>query len=209
MLFLFDCEEYIAEYAVPAGEERKDKEYKEISNIKKFRDLLHDFGLSDNLQKRGVITESSSNPHSILRNVFSNFNRSVIPLQNRRNDRDPIEFDDEYSVQDVVESYLKAFFEDVRSEEYVPSSKGGNSKIDFLLKRENIGIEVKCTRDNLTEKEIGSELSTDIERYREHHDCNILYCFIYDGDMRLSNPSELKELERDGEFPVEIFISPN
>ena len=60
--------------------------------------------------------------------------------------------------------------------------------MDFLLKNEGIIIEVKKTRDGLKDKEIGEQLIIDIANYKNHPDCKLLYCFVYDPDALIRNP---------------------
>lgn len=112
---------------------------------------------------------------SILTLTFNRFNLVANQLKRRHGNRATIKISDEYDVQDLLHALLKLHFDDVRAEEYVPSYAGGASRIDFLLKDEKIAIEVKMTRDNLKDKEIGEELVTDITRYKEHPDCKTLY----------------------------------
>ena len=60
--------------------------------------------------------------------------------------------------------------------------------MDFLLKKEEIVIEVKKTRSGLTSNKIGEQLIIDIEKYKEHPDCKTLVCFVYDPEGRIANP---------------------
>jgi hypothetical protein len=82
--------------------------------------------------------------------------------------------------------------------------------MDFLLKQEQIVVEIKKTRPGLGAKELGSQLIEDIARYSAHPDCSFLICFVYDPDGRISNPRGIEnDLNRsDGELPVEVLIRP-
>jgi hypothetical protein len=51
------------------------------------------------------------------------------------------------------------YFEDIRLEEYTPSNAAQSARVDFLLKNENIVIEVKKTRIGLTAKQVANELN--------------------------------------------------
>ena len=64
-------------------------------------------------------------------------------MKNRHDKRAPLEIDDEYDVQDALHAILKLHFKDIREEEYTPSYAGSSSRVDFLLKEEQIVIEVK------------------------------------------------------------------
>lgn len=150
-----------------------------------------------------------SEAEDIIDQICNRFSKFVYHLNKRYNNRDGIEIEDEYDVQDALNALLKVHFDDVRAEEGTPSHAGASSRIDFLLKNEKIGIEVKMTRKGLDEGELGEELTTDKERYESHPDCDRLICFIYDPERRLENPQVLQDLnsERD-EFSVKINVSP-
>jgi len=64
--------------------------------------------------------------------------------------------------------------------------------MDFLIKTEQIVIEVKKTRMKLDENEIGNQLLIDIAKYSQHPDCKTLICFIYDPEGRIGNPTGLE-----------------
>ena len=51
------------------------------------------------------------------------------------------------------------YFDDIRREEYTPSYAGGSARMDFLLKSHDIVIEVKKTRKELRDKDIGKQLA--------------------------------------------------
>lgn len=149
--------------------------------------------------------------NSILTLIFNRFNTVANQLKRRHNKRKAIEISDEYDVQDLLHALLKLHFDDVRPEEPTPSSAGGGSRIDFLLKEEEIAIEVKMTRDNLKDKEIGDQLLIDIKRYKEHPNCKTLYCFVYDPDHKIHNSAGLERFlnnESTPELQVKVFIRP-
>ncbi len=82
--------------------------------------------------------------------------------------------------------------------------------MDFLLKDEEIAIEVKMTRDGLKDKEIGDQLLIDIAKYQAHPNYKSLYCFVYDPDGHIRNP---RGLEKDlsataGNIDVKVYIRP-
>lgn len=150
-----------------------------------------------------------SEAESVIDQICNSFSKFVHHLNQRHNNRDGIEIEDEYDVQDALNALLKVHFDDVRPEEGTPSHAGASSRIDFLLKNKKIGIEVKMTRKGLDEGKLGEELTTDKERYESHPDCDRLICFIYDPERRLENPQVLQDLnsERDN-FSVKINVSP-
>jgi hypothetical protein len=117
---------------------------------------------------------------------------------------------DEYDVQDVMHAMLRIYFDDVRAEETTPSYAAKSSRIDFLVKSEEIGIEVKMTRVGLSDREIGNQLIEDIARYKSHPNCRSLVCFVYDPDGRVTNPDGLtSDLSGDNDgFSVHVLVVP-
>ena len=105
---------------------------------------------------------------------------------------------------------LKIYFDDVRAEEYTPSYAGSASRVDFLLKQEQIVIEIKKTRKGLAAKEIGEQLIIDSQRYEIHPDCGQLICFVYDPEGRIANPCGIEsDLSKEiNDVPVSVYIRP-
>jgi hypothetical protein len=125
--------------------------------------------------------------------ILRRFNQAARALQGRQRGRDDFEITDEYDVQDLVHAILRLHFEDVRPEESAPTYAGGASRIDFLLKREQVVVEVKMTRANLRDREVGEELAIDVIRYRTHPDAKVLLCFVYDPERRIQNPRGIED----------------
>lgn len=147
---------------------------------------------------------------NILENIFNHFHVVAKQLKHRFNNRDTIELNDEYDVQDLLHALLKLHFDDVRPEEWTPSYAGGNKRMDFLIKDEEIAIEVKMTRKGLKDKEVGDQLIIDIANYQTHPNCKKLYCFVYDKDELIGNPRGLeKDLEKaPSNIDIKVFIRP-
>jgi hypothetical protein len=121
------------------------------------------------------------------------FDHVVRQLGTRQRGRPPFQVDDEYDVQDLLHALLWLHFEDVRAEEWTPSYAGGSARMDFLLKRERIVVEVKRARDGLDDRQLGDELTIDVARYAEHPHCDVLLCFVYDPGKRVQNPRGLED----------------
>lgn len=124
----------------------------------------------------------------VIINILRRFPAFCRQLKKRYNDRDTIEVNDEYDVQDLVHALLVLHFDDVRPEEASPSYAGSSSRQDFMLKKEKIVIEVKKARKSLGAGKIGEELIIDMARYRAHPDCDTLICFVYDPEGWVNNP---------------------
>ena len=132
-------------------------------------------------------------PLEPLERLLDRFHTVAQQLRRRHGSRSTLAISDEYDVQDLLHALLLIEFADVRPEETAPSYAGGNSRMDFLLRREEIVVEVKHTRANLTDREIGEELLVDIGRYRTHQNCRTLVCFVYDPQHLLRNPVGLED----------------
>jgi hypothetical protein len=127
-----------------------------------------------------------------LINLLQRFHIISRQLQHRYNNRETIIIQDEYDIQDLLHALLKTQFDDIRPEEYSPSYGGATSRMDFLLKREKIVIEVKMASNKLKDKLIGEQLIVDIQRYQSHPDCKTLVCFIYDPRGWIRYPQALE-----------------
>lgn len=147
----------------------------------------------------------------ILEILFERFHFIVRQLRDRYNNRKTLDVDDEYDVQDLLHALLRIYFDDIRPEEVTPSYAGSSKRMDFLLKNEEIVVEAKKTRNGLSDKEVGEQLTIDISTYRSHPDCKTLVCFVYDPENRVRNP---KGLENDlaklssKELAVKVYIFP-
>lgn len=163
--------------------------------------------------EKGYITinnlKALDNPFDNLVLILDRFHLVARQLRSRYKDRDTLDINDEYDVQDLLHALLRIYFDDIRPEEWTPSYAGSCARMDFLLKNEGIVIEVKKTRKGLTVKEIGNQLIEDIARYESHSDCLTLVCFVYDPEGLIGNPKSLEnDLRRDGELTVRVLVKP-
>ena len=63
------------------------------------------------------------------------------------------------------------------------------------------------TRKGLADKEMGDQLIVDIERYKEHPDCDTLICFVYDPEGRITNSQGLSgDLQSQSKDNLEIIV---
>lgn len=131
-------------------------------------------------------------------------------LRSRYSDRDTLVVEDEYDTQDLLHALLHIYFDDIRPEEWTPSYAGGCSRVDFLLKNEEIIVEVKKTRASLKSKQIGEQLIVDIQRYQAHPNCKKLICFVYDPEGWVSNPRGLENdlAQNEDDFTVKVIVVP-
>ena len=148
--------------------------------------------------------------NKVIENILSKFHLVVREISERHEGRPTLEIADEYDVQDLLHGLLRLYFEDIRPEEWTPEYAGASAKIDFLLKKEQIAIEVKKTRKGLGKKKLGEQLIVDIAHYQKHPDCKTLYCFIYDPEERISNPHGFESdlSGKHGDLETKVFIVP-
>lgn len=147
---------------------------------------------------------------ALLESICDRFHVVSRQLRERHAGRPTLDVADEYDAQDLLHALLRLNFDDVRPEENTGSYAGKSSRMDFLLKREQLVIEVKVTRPGLGAKELGSQLIEDIVRYEQHPDCKALVCFVYDPLGLIGNARGLEDdLARLGKsLPVRVFIRP-
>ena len=173
--------------------------------IKHCKRLLREVELIVNMDNDEFI--GLDNPYTNLQRVFDKFHSISRQLINRHAGRTTIEINDEYDVQDLLHALLKIYFDDVRPEEYTPSYAGRNTRLDFLLKKERIVVEVKKTRNGLKDREVGDELLQDIARYKNHPDCDTLFCFVYDPQSLIQNPRGLEDdLANESSEKLKVFV---
>ncbi|WP_319506460.1 hypothetical protein [uncultured Methanolobus sp.] len=164
--------------------------------------LLGIIEINSLFEDEGKCGHPSETPITQLVRILERFHKVARQLRSRRQERSTIEIEDEYDVQDLLHALLRINFDDIRAEEWTPSYAGGSSRMDFLLKKEQIVIEVKKTRQSLKDKDIGEQLIVDIGKYAVHPECKILVCFVYDPEARVGNPkgleNDLNQMSRDG-----------
>lgn len=146
----------------------------------------------------------------LVRRICDRFSIVANTFTHRHENRSTIAIKDEYDVQDLLAALLRLHFTDVRPEEWTPSYAGNASRMDFLLKPEQLVIEAKMTRKNLGQKELVTQLAEDILRYRAHQDCKTLICFVYDPTGKCTNPAALKNdlTKNHGDLDVEVIVRP-
>ena len=147
----------------------------------------------------------------LLKIIIRGLPRAMHPLTHRRKGAKNLVFESEYDIQDLLHSQLRPWIHDIRPEEYTPSYAGSSTRMDFLLPEHKLVLELKRVRDRNHASKLGDELIIDIEHYRRHTQCDMLWCVIYDPLHLLSNPSGLAaDLEGtrktpDGVVSVRVF----
>lgn len=161
------------------------------TSIEDLKRLLEEVEDEVEVKKENYASNDNSIDKVML--LISKFHLVARQLRVRHDSRETLDISDEYDVQDLFHAMLHIYFDDIRSEEWTPSYAGKCSRQDFLLKKENIVIEIKKTRKGLSAKELGDELIIDIDRYKEHPNCKNLICFVYDPEERIINPVGIED----------------
>lgn len=149
----------------------------------------------------------NNHDYSMIVKIIDHFGNIARQLTKRHDKRPTIEINDEYDVQDLFHALLRLHFDDIRAEEWTPSYAGGASRIDFLIKKLQLAIEIKFASAKLRNKELKEQLSVDKEQYKSHPDAKKLLCFIYDPNYKVDNPRGFEEdLRQDSPLKTEIFV---
>jgi hypothetical protein len=138
----------------------------------------------------------------LLTRIVRGLPRAMYPLVHRRKGATELTFKSEYDSQDLLHALLRPWVEDIRPEEFTPSYAGSSSRMDFLLPKHSVVLELKRVRDRTHAKEIGKELTIDIAYYRAHPNCNHLWCVVYDPDKLIPNEACLGDLEGQTTSPL-------
>lgn len=153
---------------------------------------------------------NAGDARQIICGICERFHLMAQQLKSRRAGQEPLLLRDEYDVQYLMHATLKLHFDDIRPEEWCPSCAGRSSRVDFLLKAEQIVIETKMTRKGLDDRKLGEELTLDKAKYQTNKDCRTLVCFVYDPDGHCKNPTALEQdlAESGPDFSVIIVVAP-
>lgn len=178
-----------------------ENEYSEIDSIKSIKnavkDVLNIFSHCSNTDGKYF---SSKETRKIVERILQNFPLFVKTMyreefhkrstfsQERLQD---IQICNEYDVQHILYAIFRTIFPEIRREVNFDNGYGG-MRPDLFLEDWNIVIEVKCTRPNMTEKQLTEELGADAFHYKSP----ILYLFIYDKECIIKNPEAYKNAFR-------------
>ena len=145
----------------------------------------------------------------ILIDIFKNFHKFAQQMAVRQNGANPIFINDEYALQDFIHAILRLHFRDVKKEVSLSEYCGKESRIDFALKDERVGIEVKFASDSLKEGRLRHQLIEDKEQYTKSGQFDEVFFFVYDPRLVLNKPESFKDLEeRTDMCNVKVVITP-
>lgn len=128
------------------------------------------------------ITYQDISAYELVCNILNNFSNAIQRItKNRRKGHPEFSINDEYDVQDILYTILKAIFPKLKPEEPTPSVGISYNKIDFILEDEGILIETKMLKESdKDEKKITDELKVDIQSYYKKEKIKNLICFVYE-----------------------------
>lgn len=172
--------------------------------------IQHHLKLASSVDERNAVAQPNIDARRALTLITNRFDLIAKQLRQRHDDRATLDVNDEYDLQDLLHGLLRLYFDDVRPEEWTPSYAGKSSRMDFLLKSEQVVIETKMGRRGLTHSNLGDELIVDIERYSRHPDCKELWCFVYDPEGHVRNPRGIEnDLSRKAaDLGIRVVIRP-
>lgn len=154
--------------------------------------------LVDDISNNRYKTDSESNDCIsqetalvIVRRILQNFYKHIETMYQDKvhgrgkilkEDLDKIKIGNEYDVQRILYSLIRPIFPMARVE--IPNDTGYNSvRYDIFIDEYDIVIEVKCTRNNMSERDITEELGSDAFHYKSTN----LFFFIYDKEKIIKN----------------------
>lgn len=95
--------------------------------------------------------------------------------------------ENEYDLQRMVYAAISVLFPDVRIEE-VEDSGHHMIRKDIVLDKEDIAIELKCTRNSMTERDLSEEIAADMIHYGN----KIVFFYIYDKENCIQSPGSFQ-----------------
>ncbi|GKV65206.1 MULTISPECIES: hypothetical protein [unclassified Sporosarcina] len=127
----------------------------------------------------------------IIRRILRNFHKHIDAMYQSevhgsgkiaKVDLDKIKIGNEYDVQRILYALIRPIFPEARLE--AVDDAGYNSvRYDIVIAEYDIVIEVKCTRENMTERKLTEELGSDSFHYKANH----LFLFVFDRVKLIKN----------------------
>lgn len=143
--------------------------------------------------QENITVKYSESSFDKIKNVSDQFFSIVRHLENRKKGKlknksyDPLLIEDEMDVQYLFKALLMLNFNNIQDEESTPSTGSINSRIDFVLPEDKIGIEIKMASSTLKNDKLTEQLNDDIIKYKEHPNCKTLVFFVYNPGNHIIN----------------------
>ncbi len=178
-----------------------------------------DFGVEEILILEGLERSllktkyNNQTAEELLRSILNGFSNAIQKIiKDRRKGHPDFEIKDEYDVQDILYVVLKSVFPNLRDEDAIAKVGGKSTKIDLIIREEELLIEVKMIKEkDSNETNFIEELKIDFESYHECKWLKKLFCFVYDPFKKtrdISNFNDLngKRVKNGHEFEVEVIV---
>jgi len=149
-------------------------------------------------------------PLELVKSVCRRFHLVARQLRLRGEYRATLDVEDEFDVQDLLHALLRLHFDDIETDEWVPSYSNGSPRIMFLVNDGRLGVVVKKTRTGLNAKDLAEQLRIDVDHCRTLKRCSTLLCFVYDPEGRIGNPRGLEAdlISISDQLTADVFVAP-
>ncbi len=146
----------------------------------------------------------------VIERLCARFHLVARQLRSRHDNRETLQVEDEYDVEDLLHVLLLLEHDVVVPETRTTGGARARPQTGFLLKLEQIVVVVTLARSGLTADVLAQELGADIDHHRAHPDCRTLVCFVYDPDCRFTNARAIERaLSGDRErLSVRVIVAP-
>ena len=155
----------------------------------------------------------NKNADILIDDILNSFGNAIKKVTTqRRKDHPDFKVADEYDVQDMLYVVLKSIFPNLRAEDPIPKVGAKSTKIDLILREENILIEVKMIKEkDRNENEFIEELKIDFESYHECQWLKKLYCYVFDPFAKTNDVNNFYSLSglrvKNGhEYTVQLIV---
>ena len=154
--------------------------------------------------------QSGSSPVELVKTLCGRFHAVARQLRLRGEYRATLSVEDEFDAQDLLHALLRIQFDDIGTDEWMPSYAEGAPRTTLLLNDGRLAVIVKKTRPGLNGKDLGDQLRIDSERYRSRDHCSTLLCFMYDPEGRIGNPRGLESslTSVSESFMIDVLVAP-
>ena len=194
----------LEDYLFDAGEVDKAQTLTEIASLRKNkfsqREMEEDFAVrksavAEFCRRLSVVHNTTTEMIAIVLGNFHLFCKNLYKTEIHAKCSEGIkehltgfDIENEYDLQKLMIAALSSVFQDVRAE--IVQDTGHHAiRKDIFIDSESAVIELKCTRKNMTERQLSEEIAADMV----HYDCKKLYFYIYDKAGIISNTVSFKE----------------
>ena len=194
----------LAEYLANQGKEKEAESIKNLANVRENRFSKRETEEAFHRKKEEVLAYCrllcsirDVNRSDIILTLLTNFPRYCKKLyieqihgrcsDGVKNHLSGFLIENEFDLQKLMFPLISAYYPDARTEAVQDSGHHPVRK-DIVLDSEGAAIELKCTRNGMTERQLGEEIAADIIHYRYEK----LYFYVYDKAGIIRNPASFQ-----------------